>query len=106
MLDLPIKIFAVSVFAGRIVDTGVDPVPMMKESLRQLRGLPSTELLWARVREVLNIFQAAARGCHIVTVPHAILSKMIKLDGMDLEALLLDTVCMVHDDAVAAGLTL
>ena len=96
----------VSVFAGRIADTGVDPVPMMKESLRLLSGLPSTELLWASVREVLNIFQAAACGCHIVTVPHAILTKVIKLCGMDLETLSLDTVRMFHDDAVAAGFTL
>ncbi len=96
----------VSVFAGRIADTGVDPVPAMKESLRLLSGLPATELLWASVREVLNIFQAAACGCHIVTVPHDILAKVIKLGGMDLDALSLDTVRMFHDDAVAAGFSL
>jgi transaldolase len=96
----------VSVFAGRIADTGIDPVPVMEESLRLLRGLPSTELLWGSVREVLNIFQAAACGCHIVTVPHDILAKVIKFGGMDLDALSLDTVRMFHDDAVAAGFSL
>jgi transaldolase len=96
----------VSVFAGRIADTGVDPVPVMKESLTLLRGLPSAELLWASVREVLNIFQAAACGCHIVTVPHDILAKVIKLGGMELGALSLDTVRMFRDDAVAAGFSL
>jgi transaldolase len=96
----------VSVFAGRIADTGVDPVPAMKKSLALLSGLPATELLWASVREVLNIFQAAACGCHIVTVPHDILAKVIKLGGMDLDALSLDTVRMFRDDAVAAGFSL
>ena len=96
----------VSVFAGRIADTGVDPVPVMKESLKLLSGLPSAELLWASVREVLNIFQAAACGCHIVTVPHDILAKVIKLGGMELGALSLDTVRMFRDDAVAAGFNL
>jgi len=96
----------VSVFAGRIADTGVDPLPIMKESLAFLRDLPSTELLWASVREVLNIFQAAACGCHIVTVPHDILAKVIKLGGMELDALSLDTVHMFHEDAVAAGFSL
>jgi transaldolase len=96
----------VSVFAGRIADTGVDPVPAMKESLRLLGNLPATELLWASVREVLNIFQAAACGCHIVTVPHDILTKVMKLGGMDLNALSLDTVRMFRDDAVAAGFSL
>lgn len=96
----------VSIFAGRIADTGIDPVPIMKESLRLLRGLPATELLWASVREVLNIFQAAACGCHIVAVPQDILAKVIKFGGMDLDALSLDTVRMFHDDAVAAGFSL
>jgi transaldolase len=68
----------VSIFAGRIADTGVDPVPVMKESLALLSVLPATELVWASVREVLNIFQAAACGCHIVTVPHDILVKLIE----------------------------
>jgi transaldolase len=96
----------VSVFAGRIADTGVDPLPVMKESLKAIECLPSAELLWASVREVLNIFQAAACGCHIVTVPHDILAKAIKLGGLDLGELSLDTVRMFYQDAVAAGFRL
>src|SRR5437868_922590 len=96
----------VSVFAGRVADTGVDPMPLMRDSLKMLRGLPAAELLWASVREVLNIFQAAQCGCHIVTVPHDILNKVAKLGGMDLAELSLDTVRMFHQDAVAAGFKL
>ena len=96
----------VSVFAGRIADTGVDPLPIMKESLEMLRDLPKAELLWASVREVLNVFQAAACRCHIVTVPHDILKKLVELRGKDLEELSLDTVRMFHQDAVAAGFKL
>jgi transaldolase len=96
----------VSVFAGRIADTGVDPMPIMKESLKVIRALPQAELLWASVREVLNIFQAADCGCHIVTVPHDILAKASKLGGMDLGELSLDTVRMFYQDAVAAGFNL
>lgn len=96
----------VSVFAGRIADTGVDPIPVMKESLRILGDLPKAELLWASVREVLNIFQAADCRCDIVTVPHDILDKVAKLGGMDLTELSLDTVRMFHRDAVAAGFRL
>jgi transaldolase len=96
----------VSVFAGRIADTGVDPIPLMKESRQLISALPKAELLWASVREVLNIFQAADCGCHIVTVPHDILSKASKLGGMDLKALSLDTVRMFHADAMGAGFKL
>ena len=96
----------VSVFAGRIADTGVDPLPIMKESLSLLSSMPSAELLWASVREVLNIFQAADCGCHIVTVPHDILAKAIKLGGTDLGELSLDTVRMFYQDAVGAGFKL
>ena len=96
----------VSVFAGRIADTGVDPVPMMKRSLQLLTDRPKAELLWASVREVLNIFQAADCGCHIVTVPHDILAKVAKLGGMDLKELSLDTVRMFYEDATAAGFRL
>jgi transaldolase len=96
----------VSIFAGRVADTGVDPAPLMKDSLKMLDGLPAVELLWASVREVLNIFQAADCGCHIVTVPHGILAKVVKLGGMDLAELSLDTVRMFHEDAVAAGFNL
>ena len=96
----------VSVFAGRIADTGVDPMPLMKESRELLSALPKAELLWASVREVLNIFQAADCRCHIVTVPHDILAKASKLGGMDLKELSLDTVRMFYADAVAAGFKL
>ncbi|CAN5600261.1 transaldolase [soil metagenome] len=96
----------VSVFAGRIADTGVDPVPLMEEALQLLRHLPAAELLWASVREVLNVVQAADCGCHIVTVPHDILAKAAKLGGMDLEELSLDTVRMFHQDALQAGFSL
>jgi transaldolase len=78
----------------------------MKESLEMLRDLPKAELLWASVREVLNVFQAAACHCHIVTVPHEILKKLVELAGKDLEELSLDTVRMFHQDAVAAGFKL
>ncbi len=96
----------VSVFAGRIADTGVDPLPIMKDALDMLKSQPKAELLWASVREVLNIFQAADMGCHIVTVPHDILAKAIKMGGMDLADLSLDTVQMFYKDAVAAGFKL
>ncbi len=96
----------VSVFAGRVADTGIDPLPLMKESLELISGLPKAELLWASVREVLNIFQAADCGCHIVTVPHDILAKAIKLGGMDLDELSLDTVRTFYADATAAGFKL
>ena len=96
----------VSVFAGRIADTGVDPVPMMKDCKQMLQQLPKAELLWASVREVLNIFHAEDSGCDIVTVPHDILGKAQKLVGMDLAELSLDTVRMFANDAQSAGYTL
>ena len=96
----------VSVFAGRIADTGVDPMPIMKECLKIVSGLPKAELLWASVREVLNVFQAAACGCDIVTVPHDILKKLLELAGKDLDELSLDTVRMFYQDAVAGGFKL
>ena len=75
----------------------------MRDSLRILRDLPQAELLWASVREVLNVFQAAACGCQIVTVPYDILMKLIQFAGKDLDELSLDTVRMFHADAHAAG---
>jgi transaldolase len=96
----------VSVFAGRIADTGRDPEPYMRASRCLLEDLPLAELLWASVREVLNIFQADRCGCDVVTVPHDILTKAMKLGGMDLEALSLDTVLMFANDAAAAGFSL
>jgi transaldolase len=96
----------VSVFAGRIADTGVDPMPHLREAKKTLAGLPQAELLWASVREVLNIFQADACGCDIVTVPHDILNKALKLAGIGLKEMSLDTVKMFAADAKAAGFTL
>jgi transaldolase len=96
----------VSVFAGRIADTGVDPVPLMRGYLELLRERPKAELLWASTREVLNIFQAEEAGCAIVTVPHDILAKAAKLIGVDLEAMSLDTVKMFARDAKEAGFKL
>lgn len=93
----------VSVFAGRIADTGVDPVPAMTESLRILQSRPNAELLWASCREVLNIFQADQCGAHIITVTHDVLQKALTLCSMDLQDLSLDTVKMFHRDATAAG---
>jgi transaldolase len=96
----------VSVFAGRIADTGVDPIPQMRAAKKLLAGLPQAELLWASVREVLNIFQAQECGCEIVTVPHDILAKAMKLTGMGLKELSLDTVKTFAADAKAAGFSL
>jgi transaldolase len=96
----------VSIFAGRIADTGVDPVGIMVESKKILAGLPQAELLWASVREVLNIFQANDCGTQIVTVPHDLLAKAVKMAGMDLGELSLDTVKMFASDAQAAGFKL
>jgi len=95
----------VSVFAGRIADTGRDPVPDMIAARELLESNPTAELLWASVREVLNIFQAEDCGCKIVTVPHDILNKAIKMVGMDLTDLSLDTVKGFARDALAAGFT-
>jgi len=93
----------VSVFAGRIADTGVDPGPLMRACGCLLQNQPKAELLWASVREVLNIFQADECGCHIVTVPHDILNKAIKMVGAELSHVSLDTVKMFAQDAAAAG---
>ena len=96
----------VSVFAGRIADTGRDPCPAMRASKALLGDLPKAELLWASVREVLNIFQADDCGSDIVTVPHDILKKALKLAGMDLSDLSLDTINMFAQDAAKAGFKL
>jgi transaldolase len=91
----------VSVFAGRIADTGVDPVPMMAEAVKVLRQRPKAELLWASPRELLNIFQADAVGCHIITATKDVLAKL-SLVGKDLDDYSLETVKMFRRDAVAA----
>ena len=96
----------VSIFAGRIADTGIDPMPLMRAAGALLEGQPKAELLWASVREVLNILQAEESGTQIVTVPHDILAKAAKMLGTDLTALSLDTVKMFAKDAAAAGFKL
>ena len=92
----------VSIFAGRIADTGVDPTPLMMQSLNILKALPLTELIWASPRELLNIFQADQIGCHIITVTQDILKKLDMID-YDLNEYSLDTVKMFFNDAVVAG---
>ncbi|HUP59001.1 MAG TPA: transaldolase [Thermoanaerobaculia bacterium] len=92
----------VSVFAGRIADTGRDPVPLMREAAAIVAAKPKAQLLWASPRELLNIFQADECGCHIITVTSDILRKLAMV-GKPLEELSLDTVKMFHDDAAAAG---
>jgi transaldolase len=95
----------VSVFAGRIADTGVDPVPAMQEAVRILRPHPQIELIWASPRELLNVFQADAIGCHIITATPDVLKKL-SLVGKDLAEYSLDTVKMFADDAAKSGFTL
>jgi len=95
----------VSVFAGRIADTGRDPVRHMAEAAKLLTVNPNAELIWASPRELLNIFQADAIGCHIITVTNEILKKL-SLVGFDLDDFSLDTVKMFYNDAVAAGFRL
>ncbi len=92
----------VSVFAGRIADTGRDPLPLMKEALRICADKPAAELLWASPREPLNLMQADRMGCHIITVTPDILAKCAKF-GMSLEDLSLDTVKMFYNDARKSG---
>ena len=95
----------VSVFAGRIADTGLDPVPVMKEALEILQSAPRAELLWASPREVLNIYQADAIGCHIITATNDIIRKL-SLAGKDLAQYSLETVQMYYGDAEKAGYSL
>ncbi len=92
----------ISVFAGRIADTGRDPVPLMTEASRLAAERPNTEMIWASPRELLNVFQADAAGVHIITVANDILGK-INLVGRDLDRYSLETVKMFRDDAVKAG---
>lgn len=92
----------VSVFAGRIADTGRDPVPLMATAVEMLKVAPASELIWASPRELLNIFQADAIGCHIITVTNDVLKKL-ELVGRDLNDYSLDTVKMFHNDAQLAN---
>jgi transaldolase len=95
----------VSVFAGRIADAGVEPLPIMARAVDILAAAPRAELIWASPREVLNLVQADQIGCHIITMTHDLLPKVKSL-GKDLEQFSLETVQMFHRDAAAAGFTL
>jgi len=95
----------VSVFAGRIADTGVDPVPHMTKCRELLKDNPAAQLLWASPRELLNIFQAEEVGCQIITVTNDVLAKL-KLIGKPLDAYSLETVEMFRRDAIAAGFSI
>jgi transaldolase len=92
----------VSVFAGRIADTGIDPVPLMAKAVQILNAAPASELIWASPRELLNIFQADEIGCHVITVTPDIIKKL-SLVGYDLNEYSLDTVKMFYRDAIDAG---
>ena len=96
---------AISVFAGRIADAGVEPLPIMEQSLDIMRAAPRAELIWASPREALNVVQADRIGCHIITVTHDLLAKLPTL-GKDLEQFSLETVQMFRRDALEAGFTL
>lgn len=95
----------ISVFAGRIADTGRDPLPIMQKSLEIMQAHPQQELIWASPRELLNIFQAHDIGCHIITVTNDILKKL-EIVGKDLNQYSLETVQMFRDDAIKAGFAL
>lgn len=92
----------ISVFAGRVADTGVDPVPLMAEALKIMKAAPNTALIWASPRELLNIFQADDIGCHVITVTNDIIKKL-SLVGKDMDEYSLETVKMFYDDGKAAG---
>jgi transaldolase len=92
----------VSVFAGRVADTGRDPVPLMAEAVAKLKAAPNTKLIWASPRELLNIFQADDIGCHVITVTNDIIKKL-SLVGKDMDEYSLETVKMFYDDGKAAG---
>jgi transaldolase len=94
-----------SVFAGRIADAGIDPVPIMARSVEIMRDAPQAELIWASPREILNVVQADQVGCHIITITHDLLKKLDSL-GKNLDQFSLETVQMFHRDAIAAGFSL
>lgn len=95
----------ISVFAGRIADTGRDPIPILRQSLETLKERPKVELIWASPRELLNVIQANEIGCHIITATIDILKKF-ELVGKDLEQFSLETVRMFRDDALSSGFTI
>lgn len=100
-LDISVPSY-ISIFAGRVADTGRDPLPMMVEALNRMKINPLSELIWASPRELLNIFQADDIGCHVITVTSDILKKL-SLIGYDLDKYSLDTVKMFYNDAIVAG---
>jgi transaldolase len=95
----------ISIFAGRIADTGIDPQPVMRAAVAMAAKRPRAEILWASVREVLNLYQAKECGCHIVTSTTDVLKK-IDMYGKNLDDLSLETVDMFYKDALSAGYTL
>jgi len=95
----------ISVFAGRIADAGIDPMPIMERAVQIMLDAPRSELIWASPREVLNVVQADQVGCHIITMTHDLLKKLDLL-GKDLMQYSLETVQMFHRDAVTAGFSL
>jgi len=95
----------ISVFAGRVADAGVDPMPIMARAVAIMAQAPRSELIWASPREILNLIQANEVGCHIITITHDLLRKLDGL-GKSLEQFSLETVRMFHDDALAAGFEL
>ena len=95
----------ISVFAGRIADAGIDPLPIMSRAIQIMADAPRAQLIWASPREVLNLVQADSIGCHIITMTHELLPKVKSL-GKDLDLFSLETVQMFHRDAAAAGFTL
>ncbi len=95
----------ISVFAGRIADAGIDPLPIMARAVEIMLDAPRSELIWASPREILNLVQANEVGCHIITITHDLLKKLDCL-GKSLEQYSLETVRMFHGDALAAGFTL
>lgn len=101
----PEDIVIVSIFAGRIADTGVDPMPTVKRAVEKYKNLPKAEILWASTREIFNVEQAKSAGCHIITVPEEILKKF-SMRGKNLKEMSLDTVKTFYTDAVEAGFSL
>jgi transaldolase len=95
----------ISVFAGRVADTGRDPLPMMEQAVQAMRPFPNQRLIWASPREILNVFHADSIGCHVITVTNDLLKKL-ELAGKDLGEYSLETVRMFHDDAARAGYSL
>lgn len=94
-----------SVFAGRVADSGRDPIPHMEQAVAIVKAKPKAEILWASPRELLNILQADAVGCHIITVTNDVIKKLSNV-GKDLDVFSLETVKMFYDDALAAGYTI